>query len=138
VKKFRRALGKTLAISATLRTWAHRQVYGVDKDSINIKLTRAMMMVLGDGSVNVHIGDSIREDRWKADYPYLEKALRDNAFTVVLTNPPFGENLKVSAKDCAANAYTLSLAAGRVVGELQSSCRRHTSSRRVTPTSRSG
>lgn len=97
---------------ARLRTWAHRQVYGVDKDSINVKLTRAMMMVLGDGSVNVHIGDSLRQDRWKDDYPYLERALRDDAFTVVLTNPPFGENLKMSAKDCAASGYSLSLAAG--------------------------
>ncbi|TPG14030.1 hypothetical protein EAH86_17650 [Pedococcus bigeumensis] len=96
----------------TVRTWAHRQVYGVDKDSINVKLTRAMMMVLGDGSVNVHIGDSIREDRWPKDYPYLDRALRDGAFTVVLTNPPFGEGLKVAAKDCEANKYSISLAAG--------------------------
>ena len=35
---------------ARLRTWAHRNVYGVDKGSINVKLARAMMMVMGDGS----------------------------------------------------------------------------------------
>lgn len=98
---------------ATMRTWANRNIYGVDKDDINVKLTRAMMLVLGDGSAHVHIGDSLRQDRWSADYPYLENAMRDGAFTVVLTNPPFGENLKIAARDCEANNYTISAAAGK-------------------------
>ena len=92
---------------AQARTWAHRQVFGVDKDSINVKLTRALMVSLGDGSVNIHVGDSIRENRWKSDYPYLEMPLKDGAFTVVITNPPFGKNLKVSAMDSRANGYTI-------------------------------
>ncbi|WP_431801173.1 HsdM family class I SAM-dependent methyltransferase [Microbacterium sp. bgisy203] len=107
-----RDVSTRIGSDADVRTWAHRQVYGVDKDSINIKLTRAMMMVLGDGSVNIHIGDSLREDRWATDYPHLRTAMRDGAFTVVLTNPPFGENLKIAAKDCEVNKYTLSKAAG--------------------------
>lgn len=98
---------------AAVRTWAHRSVYGVDKDSINVKLTRAMMLVLGDGSTNIHIGDSIREDRWARDYPLLPKALRDEAFTVVVTNPPFGTNLKIAARDSHANEYTIAKAAGK-------------------------
>lgn len=93
--------------AAQARTWAHRQVFGVDKDSINVKLTRALMLSLGDGSVNVHVGDSIREQRWKTDYPYLPQALTDGSFTVVVTNPPFGKNLKVSAADSRANNYTI-------------------------------
>lgn len=92
---------------AQARTWAHRQVFGVDKDSINVKLTRALMVSLGDGSVNVHAGDSIREHRWKTDYPHLETPLKDGSFTVVVTNPPFGKNLKVSAADSRANGYTI-------------------------------
>lgn len=92
---------------AAARTWAHRQVFGVDKDSINVKLTRALMVSLGDGSVNVHAGDSIRQHRWKSDYPYLEAPLKDGAFTVVVTNPPFGKNLKVSAADSRANRYSI-------------------------------
>lgn len=92
---------------AQARTWAHRQVFGVDKDSINVKLTRALMVSLGDGSVNIHAGDSIRENRWRTDYPYLETPLKDGSFTVVVTNPPFGKNLKVSAADSRANGYTI-------------------------------
>ncbi|WP_223911156.1 HsdM family class I SAM-dependent methyltransferase [Actinomyces capricornis] len=92
---------------AQARTWAHRQVFGVDKDSINVKLTRALMVSLGDGSVNIHVGDSIRQNRWKTDYPYLETPLKDGSFTVVITNPPFGKNLKVSAADSRVNGYTI-------------------------------
>lgn len=98
---------------AKMRTWANRSVYGVDKDDINVKLTRAMMMVLGDGSSHVHIGDSIRQDRWSVDYPYLENSMRDGTFTVVMTNPPFGENLKVAARECEVNKYSISAAAGK-------------------------
>lgn len=108
-----RNMQSRLGNDAAVRTWANRNVFGVDKDSINVKLTRAMMLVLGDGSAHIHIGDSIREDRWQEDYPYLPKATRDGAFTVVLTNPPFGENLKVPARDCEANNYTISRASGK-------------------------
>lgn len=93
--------------AAQARTWAHRQVFGVDKDSINVKLTRAIMVGLGDGSTNIHIGDSIREDRWKADYPQLQTPLSDGSFTVVVTNPPFGRNLKVSKVDSKRNTYSI-------------------------------
>jgi type I restriction enzyme M protein len=33
--------------------------------------------------------------------------LKDGSFTVVVTNPPFGKNLKVSAADSRANKYTI-------------------------------
>ncbi|MCC8929012.1 class I SAM-dependent DNA methyltransferase [Rhodococcus sp. I2R] len=92
---------------ANARSWAHRNVFGVDKDSINVKLTRAIMVSLGDGSVNIHAGDSIREDRWMADYPHLFAPLRDGSFTVVVTNPPFGQNLKVGKNDLARNKYSI-------------------------------
>lgn len=92
---------------AAARTWAHRQVYGVDKDAINVKLARAIMVSLGDGSVNIHTGDSIRKDRWSTDYPHLLAPLSDGSFTVVLTNPPFGQGLRVSKIDAQRNKYTI-------------------------------
>jgi type I restriction enzyme M protein len=92
---------------ALARTWAHRQVYGVDKDAINVKLARAIMVSLGDGSVNIHAGDSIREDRWAKDYPHLVAPLTDGSFTVVLTNPPFGQGLKVSNIEARRNKYSI-------------------------------
>lgn len=102
---------------ADARTWAHRQVFGVDKDSINVKLARAIMVGLGDGSVNIHVGDSIREDRWEEDYPHLQVPLKNGSFTVVITNPPFGRNLRVSRVDARRNSYSIAEAASRKAGE---------------------
>lgn len=95
---------------ATARTWAHRQLYGVDKDSINVKLARATLISLGDGSVNIYAGDSIREDRWHVDYPQLKQPMTDESFTVVITNPPFGKGLKVSGVDSRRNNYSIAKA----------------------------
>jgi type I restriction-modification system DNA methylase subunit len=97
--------------SANSRTWAHKQIFGVDKDAINVKLARAMMVILGDGSANIHVGDSLREHRWQEDYPHLLAPLKDGQYTVVITNPPFGENLKISAVDCKRSGFTISNAA---------------------------
>lgn len=114
-----REVSLTVKDNARIRTWSHRNVYGVDKDSINVKLARAMMMVMGDGSTHINIGDSLREDRWAKDYPHLPQALRDSSFTAVLTNPPFGERLKMSARDCKSNGYTISEAAAGGSGEYK-------------------
>lgn len=105
--------------AAAARTWAHRQVFGVDKDSINVKLTRAIMISLGDGSVNVHAGDSVREHRWASDYPHLTAPLRDGSFTVVVTNPPFGQGLKVSKIDSQRNNYTIAKKGGDSYHDLE-------------------
>ena len=98
---------------ADLRTWAHSHLYGVDQDDINVKLTKAIMAILGDGSANVHAGDSLRSFRWDRDYPSLTRALEDDSFTCVITNPPFGERLKVTAQDARRSGFTISSAAAR-------------------------
>lgn len=92
---------------ANSRTWAHNQVFGVDRDAINVKLARAIMVILGDGSANIHVGDSLRETRWKHDYPHLAQPMQNESYTVVITNPPFGRDLKVSAQDARRNNYTI-------------------------------
>src|SRR6185369_3832396 len=64
-------------------------------------------------------GDAIRKHLWPSKFPELEQnlALPNEAgviapqFTVVLTNPPFGEDLKVTAADARASAYTITKAA---------------------------
>lgn len=104
---------------AQARTWAHRQVFGVDKDAINVKLARAIMVSLGDGSINIHAGDSIREDRWQKDYPHLTAPMSNESFTVVLTNPPFGQGLKVSARDSQRNGYTIARRANGQYRDLE-------------------
>ncbi len=95
--------------------WSNESLYGVDKDDIGIKLTRAEMIAMRDGSTHVLLGDAIRVDQWKSRYTKLADELGASGppfvheqFSVVVTNPPFGEDLKVKAADCRAAQYTIS------------------------------
>jgi len=93
-----------------LTKWTNERMFGVDLDAIGVKLTRMMMLAVGDGSTHTLLGDSIREHRWNEHYPHLLGALADEQFTVVMTNPPFGESLKVKAADLRASGFTISCA----------------------------
>ena len=86
-----------------LSRWAQTHLFGVDKDSIGIKLTKAIMQILGDGSAHSVRGDSVRTQLWSRDFPHLARPhFSDGRFSVVVTNPPFGKNLTVSAGDARA------------------------------------
>jgi type I restriction enzyme M protein len=108
----------TEAESWNLVKWANDNLYGVDKDDIGVKLTRAMMLAMRDGSTHVLNGDSIRVNQWATNYPRISQELGKTTapfvheqFSVVVTNPPFGEDLKVKAADCRAAGYSISVAA---------------------------
>jgi type I restriction enzyme M protein len=100
--------------------FANEKLYGVDVDRIGLKLTRALMIAFRDGSTHVLQGDSVRVQNWAAKFPRLGSELGDarekdavaRQFTVVVTNPPFGESLKMSASDTRAGGYTIAKAAG--------------------------
>lgn len=87
--------------------WANARLYGVDLDDINVKLARALMVGMGDGSTHVKLGDSVRESRWGSDRHGLTDALAADSYDVVLTNPPFGKDLVVSSADAAAAGLTI-------------------------------
>jgi N-6 DNA Methylase len=99
--------------------YANDNLYGVDMDNIGVKLTKALMIAFRDGSTHVLQGDSVRVHNWKGNFPRLDQELGSThttdgvarKFTVVVTNPPFGEKLKVSAADARASRYTISQAA---------------------------
>lgn len=100
--------------------FANDNLYGVDMDPLGVKLTKAIMIAMQDGSTHVLRGDAVRRHLWKSQFPVLEQNLAEpgsdsniaSQFTVVLTNPPFGENLKVKAADARAAGYTITAAAG--------------------------
>jgi type I restriction enzyme M protein len=74
--------------------------FGIDKDAIGVKLTKAIMQIAGDGSAHCVRGDSVRTYNWTRDYPHMaDGKFRNGRFSIVVTNPPFGQNLKVSAED---------------------------------------
>jgi type I restriction enzyme M protein len=83
-----------------LSRWAQTHVHGIEKDAIGLKLTKAIMQIAGDGSANCVRADSVRVHNWTRDFPHMnDRKFRDGRFTVVVTNPPFGLGLKVSAED---------------------------------------
>ena len=90
-----------------VRSWSQTHVYGVDKDKINVKLTKAMMMIMGDGHAHIYAGDSLRSSAWGTKFPHLSNPLRDGTFSVVLTNPPFGRDLNINAKDAKASDFSI-------------------------------
>ena len=102
--------------------FANDNLYGVDMDPLGVKLTKAMMIAMQDGSTHALRGDAIRRHLWPSKFQELEQNLAlpngDGAiaaqFTVVLTNPPFGEDLKVSAADARAAGYSITKAAASV------------------------
>jgi type I restriction enzyme M protein len=83
-----------------LSRWAQTHIYGIEKDAVGVKLTKAIMQIAGDGSAHCVKGDAVRVHNWTRDYPHLASGkFRNGRFSVVVTNPPFGQNLKVSAED---------------------------------------
>jgi type I restriction enzyme M protein len=82
-----------------LSRWAQTHIYGIEKDAIGLKLAKAIMQIAGDGSAHCMRGDSVRTHLWARDFPYLISTYSNGRFSVILTNPPFGEELKVSAED---------------------------------------
>ena len=83
-----------------LSRWAQTHLFGIDKDAIGVKLTKAVMQIAGDGSAHCMRGDSIRTHTWSGDFPHLLSGeFQNERFSVIITNPPFGQNLKVSATD---------------------------------------
>ena len=95
-----------------LSRWAQLHVYGIEKDPIGVKLTKAVMQIAGDGSAHCFRGDSIRTHNWSRDFPHLLHSFSDGRFTVIVTNPPFGQNLKVSAADCRLSGLKLAKRGG--------------------------
>lgn len=80
--------------------WAQLHIYGIDKDAIGVKLTKAIMQILNDGSAHCVRGDSVLTHTWSAKYPHLMSNMYKNGrFTKVFTNPPFGAPLKIKYAD---------------------------------------
>ena len=109
LESFRQLIENHPAMSdGDAKSWANRHLFGVDKDRINVKLTKAIMLTIGDGSTNTYLGDSIRKHLWAAYFQELQTALAPKSFTCIVTNPPFGQGLKVSKVDAKAAGFTIS------------------------------
>ncbi|MHA1731150.1 MAG: N-6 DNA methylase [Promethearchaeota archaeon] len=91
-----------------LAGWAQTHVFGIEKDAIGVKLAKATMLIAGDGSAHCVRGDSVRTHAWGEKFPHLnDGSFRDGRFSVVVTNPPFGKNLRVSAGDARSSGLQI-------------------------------
>lgn len=74
------------------KEYAMTQLFGVEKDDFLAKISKAYMAILGDGKSGIFIEDSLNKKNWS---PGAISKIRDNYFDYVLTNPPFGKDVKV-------------------------------------------
>lgn len=105
---------------AELSRWAQTHIYGIEKDAIGLKLTKAIMQIAGDGSAHCVRGDSVRVHNWIRDFPHLtDGKFRNGRFSVVVTNPPFGQNLRVSAGDSRLSRLDIAKRGGNTYTDLE-------------------
>ena len=103
-----------------LSKWAQTHLFGIDKDAIGVKLTKAVMQIAGDGSAHCMRGDSIRTHTWHEDFPHLlGSTFEDGRFSAIITNPPFGKKLKVSATDSRLAGFDLAKKGGNRYRNLE-------------------
>lgn len=76
------------------KEYAMTQLFGVEKDDFLAKISKAYMAILGDGKSGIFIEDSLNRKNWS--HEAISK-IRDNYFDYVLTNPPFGKDVKVQS-----------------------------------------
>ncbi len=95
----------TSALTLALRDWSTTQLFAIDKDAVSVRLSKAYLSLLGDGSTHVFKADSIRPSTWNAA---LGATIQDETFSVIVTNPPFGTKLKVPGSIGRQEGYVLS------------------------------
>jgi len=118
IEQLKLALGDNeSAVNLARKEWSTQQLFAIDKDSVSIRLSKAYLSMLGDGSAHVYKADSIRPKQWASG---LLATIRDEAFDVVITNPPFGTKLKVPAKVGREEGYELSKERKKTDGVWQS------------------
>lgn len=73
------------------------QFRGIDKDYFLSKVTKAYMTLIGDGTSGVVCDDSLEtKENWKES---TNQKIKLGTFDVLLTNPPFGKEIKVVGEE---------------------------------------
>lgn len=73
-----------------IKEWAQSHVFGIEIDPQLVKISKAYMVLIGDGHTNIIRDDSLtkREKEYSIGHP----------FSIVITNPPFGRKGKKSGR----------------------------------------
>jgi type I restriction enzyme M protein len=101
-------LGNDAEVNQIKREWATQQLFAIDKDAVSVRLSKAYLSMLGDGSTHVYKADSIRPSLWSKRHDNLSAVAKDGSFSAVITNPPFGTKLKVTPEIGRIENYVFS------------------------------
>ena len=100
------------AISDEKKHSAIKTIFGIENDDFIAKVAKAYMAILGDGRGSIHTDNTLKNpDEWN-DKTKTEIQL--NKFDVVLANPPFGEDIKVTGQELLSQ-YDLAKTSGNKV-----------------------
>ena len=70
---------------------------GIDKDYFLSKVAKAYMNLVGDGTTGIFCEDSLElPANWKVE---TQQKIQLGTFDIILTNPPFGSNIKVEGEE---------------------------------------
>lgn len=72
-------------------------IRGLDKDRFLSKVTKAYMTLVGDGQSGVFCEDSL--DNFHNWNEKTKVKIKQNSFSIVITNPPFGAKIPVSGEE---------------------------------------
>lgn len=76
---------------------AMQNIFGIEKDSFLAKVAKAYMAIIGDGKGGIYCEDSLElPANWKEK---TRQQISLGKFDLILTNPPFGKNIKVTGAD---------------------------------------
>jgi len=74
------------------KEYAMLRLFGIEKDNFLAKISKSYMAILGDGKAGLFVEDSLNKKHWSDT---AKDEIRDDYFDYVLTNPPFGKDVKV-------------------------------------------
>ena len=82
-----------MAILEEQKDYAMKKIYGIEKDEFLAQICKSFMAVIGDGKSGIVVDDSLV-------FPseYKSNNIRLNSFDIVMTNPPFGKDIKLSSR----------------------------------------
>jgi type I restriction enzyme M protein len=84
---FKRRWGREA--EAKRKEYAQNFLYAIDFDHKLAKVAKVMMLIMGDGKTHVFRVNSLDPREWKGDPHRVGDVIKDGAFDVVMTNPPF-------------------------------------------------
>lgn len=85
------------AVAEERQEVAMKTIFGIEKDELLSKVAKAYMAIMGDGKGSIFSADSLeRPSSWATP---MRSQIALGKFDVVLANPPFGKDIKVTGQD---------------------------------------